>query len=106
MDQAGKMLKMRIKIDVWSQGLSNDQRENIRKNLGELFVQLPARRVWLYLKSVRLMLRIGPKNWTAQSFDQSQIQKWRKGENAEDHIVEGRFPQKLRTSLSAFSVTD
>lgn len=106
MDQARKMLNMRIKIDVWSRGLSNDQRENIRKKLGELFVQLPARRVWLYLKSVRLMLRIGPKNWTAQSFDRSQIQKWRKGENAEDHIVEGRFPQKLRTSLGAFSVTD
>ena len=92
MDQAAKMLNMRIKIDVWSKGLSNARREDIREKLAELFCQLPARRVWLYLKRTRLMLRVGAKNWTDQSFNPTKLKKWRKGEDAEDHIVEGKFP--------------
>ena len=91
MDQAAKMLNMRIKIDVWSKGLSNARREDIREKLAELFCQLPARRVWLYLKRTRLMLRVGARNWTDQSFNPTKFKKWRKGEDAEDHIIEGKF---------------
>jgi hypothetical protein len=55
MEQARKMLNMRIKVDVWSQGLDEDFREGIRRNVRDLFCQLPVRRVWYYLKLVRYM---------------------------------------------------
>jgi hypothetical protein len=55
MDQAGRMLKMRIKIDVWSQGLDESFRAKIREHLQDLYCQLPARRVWYYLKHFRNM---------------------------------------------------
>jgi hypothetical protein len=52
MDQARKMLNMRIKIDVFTKGLDERFREGVRKDLRELFCQLSPQRVWLYLKSV------------------------------------------------------
>jgi hypothetical protein len=55
LDQAHRMLKMRIKIDVWSQGLDESFREGIRERLRDLYCQLPARRVWYYLKLFRYM---------------------------------------------------
>jgi hypothetical protein len=56
MDQAGKMLKMRIKFDVWSQGLDEGFRNDIRENLRDIFSQFPSRRVWYYLKQLRNMV--------------------------------------------------
>jgi len=44
MDQSAKMLKLRIKIDVWSKGIDESIREEIRNHLRDLFCQLPARR--------------------------------------------------------------
>ena len=55
LDQAEKMLKLRIKIDVWSCGIKEATRQQIRENLCELYCQLPSRRVWFYLKHVRHM---------------------------------------------------
>lgn len=56
LDQAAKMVNMRIKIDVWTQGLDESFRDKVRENLRELFCQLPPRRVWYYLKRIRHML--------------------------------------------------
>jgi hypothetical protein len=56
MEQASRMLNMRIKIDVFTKGLAEDFREGVRDNLRELFCQLPPRRVWKYLKYIRSML--------------------------------------------------
>ncbi|KAJ9616680.1 hypothetical protein H2200_000399 [Cladophialophora chaetospira] len=56
LDRSAKMLKLRIKIDVWTQGLDESFREKVRTNLRELFCQLPARRVWYYLKRTRFMV--------------------------------------------------
>ncbi|OBT57412.1 hypothetical protein VE04_02573 [Pseudogymnoascus sp. 24MN13] len=53
MDQARNMMNMRIKFDVWSTGLNEHIRNNIRENLRHIFSQLPARRVWYYLKHLR-----------------------------------------------------
>ena len=92
MDQAAKMLNMRIKIDVWSQGLNTSQREDIRQKLGQLFCQLPARRVWLYLKRVRFMLRRGKGKGAGRAFDASQLASHGKSKEAEDVIVNGRSP--------------
>ena len=47
------MLNMRIKIDVWSKGLDERLRQQIRENLGAMFRQLLPRRMWYYLKEVR-----------------------------------------------------
>lgn len=57
MVQAAKMLNMRIKIDVWTEGLDESFREKVRENLRNLFSQLPARRVWYYVKQLRHMLK-------------------------------------------------
>ena len=74
MDQAKKMLNLRIKIDVWSKGLSNSQREDIQLKLGKLFCQLPERRMWLYLKSVRSVLRPGNSGEARQAVDTSMLE--------------------------------
>jgi len=54
---------MRIKIDVWSQGLDESKRVKIRENLRDLFCQLPVRRLWFYLKQLRLMQLIERPEW-------------------------------------------
>jgi hypothetical protein len=85
MDQGAKMLNMRIKIDVWTQGLDESFREKVRENLRDLFCQLPARRVWFYLKNLRHMLLKG--NGTVGSqLDSDHLM----GE-PEDVIVNGKY---------------
>lgn len=57
MDQARRMLNMRIKIDVWSQGVEENIRQQTRENLTDLFCQdIPLQRLWLYMKHIRSML--------------------------------------------------
>ncbi len=88
MDQAAKMLNMRIKIDVWSQGLVEPVRQDIREKLRDLFCQLPARRVWIYLKHLRYMLLKGKKpdrRVGAQGFSDREMA------GAEDDIAKGNY---------------
>src|SRR3954452_14633081 len=60
MDQARRMLNMRTKVDVWTQGVAETIREEIREKVRDLFCQyaLP-RRVWFYLKQIRHMKLAG-----------------------------------------------
>lgn len=58
------MVKLRIKIDVCSQSLAEGQREQIRTNLRDLFCQLLPRRLWFYLKRLRLMQLTDPLDTT------------------------------------------
>lgn len=55
LDQAAKMLNLRIKIDVWSQGVDERIRVKNREQLRDLFCQLSPRRVFCYLKYTRNM---------------------------------------------------
>ncbi|KFY32187.1 hypothetical protein V493_00439 [Pseudogymnoascus sp. VKM F-4281 (FW-2241)] len=55
LEQARNMLNMRIKFDIWSTGLDERLRNDIRENFQHIFSQLPVRRVWYYLKHVRIM---------------------------------------------------
>jgi len=87
MDQAAKMLNMRIKIDVWTRGLDESFREKIRENLRVLFCQLPARRVWYYLKRIRHMLLKGNG---ADGTVGSQLASDHLMEGPEDVIVKGK----------------
>jgi hypothetical protein len=56
-EQARRMLNLRIKIDVWCNalGIGKIIREEILDNLRDLFCQLPPRRLWHYLKSIRYL---------------------------------------------------
>lgn len=55
------MLKLRIKIDAWSQGVDEDIRRRNRTLLVEEYMNLPCRRFWLYLRRCRLMVSTGGK---------------------------------------------
>lgn len=55
LDQARRMVKLRIKIGVWSQGLDESKREKIHENLRDVFCQVPARHLWYYLKQLQIM---------------------------------------------------
>lgn len=97
MDQAGRMVKMRIKIDVWSQGLDEDFRQKIRKNLQDLFCELPPRRVYHYLKHIRHLelTRFGPNGDQGPRFDPEDLIA-----GPEDVLVRGKFPIMLEIAHS------
>jgi hypothetical protein len=97
MDQAAKMLKLRIKIDVWSQGIAENRREEIRENLQDLFCQLPARRVWLYLKRIRFMQMRGR---VPIGMIDSQLGSNDMLDGPEDIIVNGKYPSLDEPALS------
>lgn len=96
MDQAAKMLKMRIKIDVWSQGLAENKRVEIRENLQDLFCQLPARRVWLYLKRIRFMHM---RERVPIGMIDSQLDSNDMLDGPEDIIVNGKYPSPDEPAL-------
>ncbi|KAG6286256.1 hypothetical protein E4U46_005069 [Claviceps purpurea] len=52
--QSARMLKLRIKIDVWSRGVDEQLRHSNREYLDQQYLMLPRRRLWLYLKRRRL----------------------------------------------------
>lgn len=85
MNQAAKMLNMRIKIDVWTKGLEESFKEKVRETLKDLFCQLPARRVWFYLKHIRHMLL------KSKGTVESQLEYDRLMEGPEDIIVNGKY---------------
>ena len=96
MDQAAKMLKMRIKIDVWSQGLAENKRVEIREHLQDLFCQLPARRVWLYLKHIRFMHM---REENSIGMIDSQLYSNDVLDRPEDIIVNGKYPSPAEPAL-------
>lgn len=61
-EQANLMVELRIKIDVWSYGIDEQLRQRSRATLMNLYLQLPCRRVWLYLKSFRGTLLRDPND--------------------------------------------
>jgi len=98
MDQARKMLNMRIKVDVWSKGLDENFREGIRNNVKDLFCQLPVRRVWYYLKLVQYMRLKGSGAGGAGS---PEFGGANSPEGPEDMIAKGRTPHHLFTHKRA-----
>jgi hypothetical protein len=55
LDQTERMLNLRIKVDVWSQGLEESARQKIRDNVRELYSEFPPQRVYYYVKRIRHM---------------------------------------------------
>lgn len=54
MEQATRMWKLRVKIDVWSRGVDESLRQRNRELLVGAYLRLPPRRVLLYLKQFRV----------------------------------------------------
>jgi hypothetical protein len=48
------MINLRIKIDVWSQGIDERIRERNRQLLIDTYMGFPPARVWYYLKHVSM----------------------------------------------------
>ena len=48
------MWKLRVKINVWSQGLDESLRERNRLILIETYLRSPPRRVWLFVTHIRV----------------------------------------------------
>lgn len=63
MHQSNLMLKLRIKIDSWSQGVDEAIRKRNRTLLVEEYMNLPCRRFWLYLRHWRFMVLTDGKPW-------------------------------------------
>lgn len=53
MEQAERMAKFRVKIDVWSQGVSEDIRSRNRSIVDAMLLDMPRHRYWLYIKFMR-----------------------------------------------------
>jgi hypothetical protein len=99
MDQASRMLNMRIKIDVWSNGLDENFREIIRENLRDLFCELPARRVLYYLKHLRHLQLKGfrPNGDQGSRLDIEDLM-----DGPEDVLVRGKFSIMLEIARPVF----
>jgi hypothetical protein len=80
------MVKMRIKIDVWSQGLHESKREEIRDHLRDIYCGLPARRVWFYLKHIRNM-HVRSDRLLGTQFNLENV-----ADGPEDGIANGKYP--------------
>jgi hypothetical protein len=97
MEQARKMLNMRIKVDVWSQGLDEIFRNDIRENVRDLFCQLPVRRVWFYLKLVQQM---NLNNGRVGVLENSGLDGGKSLDGPEDVIAKGKILYHLPTKTS------
>ncbi|KPM38266.1 hypothetical protein AK830_g8295 [Neonectria ditissima] len=69
LEQAHLMLKLRIKIDSWSQGVNEIVRQRNRLLLIDAYLRLPPCRVWVFLKMMRHMV-LGPKTKLKERSDQ------------------------------------
>jgi hypothetical protein len=103
LEQSRRMLKMRIKVDVWSQGLDESFRESIRDNVRDLFCQLPVRRVWHYLKSFQYMLLQGHR---IGELAYSGLDDGKSLDGPENVIAKGRtlYPSLKRISMVNLSL--
>ncbi|KAE8149083.1 hypothetical protein BDV25DRAFT_130646 [Aspergillus avenaceus] len=68
MYQSGAMAFMKIKLDVIlaRSRLTHYERLEVKFHLQQLFMQLPAQRVWLYLKIMRNLPNFDPKDFKKQ----------------------------------------
>ncbi|KAK0744858.1 hypothetical protein B0T21DRAFT_280676 [Apiosordaria backusii] len=104
--QVDLMRIFRIKIDVWSKGIVDDLiRQRNRDLIETAYLRLPSRRVWLFIKSVRLMLLAGPEKPVDTALITSEF------DGPEDTIARGMLLLFLETMFKArmylrYRVTD
>lgn len=88
MKQVFLMMKLRIKIDVWSRGLDEALRERNRNLLMDAYTRLPSHRFWLYTKHWRDTILRGPGDPRAQEHAQPQDAY---DDGPEDVIARGKW---------------
>lgn len=106
MKQVFLMMKLRIKIDVWSRGLDEALRERNRNLLMDAYTRLPSHRFWLYTKHWRDTILRGPGDPRAQEHAQPQDAY---DDGPEDVIARARYiihPNKLNTLMKVAVETD
>ncbi|UKZ76002.1 hypothetical protein TrVFT333_003698 [Trichoderma virens FT-333] len=72
MQQTRLMMKLRIKIDVWSHGIDESLRERNRTLLMDAYTRLPPHRFWIYTKHWRYTILCGPGGPSNEEQIQSQ----------------------------------
>lgn len=83
------MWKLRVKIDSWSQGVDEFIRQRNRMLLTDLYFRLAPRRVWLYVKQVRIA-HLGQSEEFETLFDSGNSTY-----GPEDIIVQGKCAYQL-----------
>lgn len=88
MRQVYLMMKLRIKIDVWSKGLDEALRERNRNLLMDAYTRLPPHRFWLYTKHWRdtILRRPGDRRIAGHAVPQNV-----NDERPEDVIAKGKW---------------
>ncbi|KAI1759861.1 hypothetical protein GGR53DRAFT_523522 [Hypoxylon sp. FL1150] len=98
LEQAQRMLTLRIKIEVWSKGIPEHIRAQARKWLIESYLEgCPSRTVLHYLKRVRLMILYHDKE--GRSMKGTEIDN-SKVEGGEDVVAECAHHLTTRTKLN------
>ncbi|KAI1773333.1 hypothetical protein F4818DRAFT_423952 [Hypoxylon cercidicola] len=98
LEQAQRMLTLRIKIDVWSKGIPEYIRAQAREWLIKSYLEgCPPRRVLHYLKRVRLMVLYHDKEGHLSKA--TEVDHW-KIEGAEDVVAEAAHSLTTRTGLN------
>lgn len=87
LEQAEKMRIFRVKIDVWTKGLPEHDRQEVRNSLRDIYCQHTlTRRLWLYLKvGIRAMSLGTPQSWSKHIFSPEIMH------GPEDVIVKGEI---------------
>ena len=82
------MLKLRVKLDVWSQGLDESLRQRNRLLLIQSYLRLPPRRVWFFVEYARFAILDQAEDLKIKSdlFDYASAH----GEEPEDTIAKGK----------------
>lgn len=87
MDQAALMMKLRIKIDVWSTKIDEGLRQRNVKLLIDAYLRLPPGRVWQYLKRWRSTMLSAPDDPVPTAGNNHQQEIY--GDGPEDVIAKG-----------------
>jgi hypothetical protein len=82
------MWKLRVKIDVWSKGLDETLRQRNRDLLIEDYLRLPPRRVWHFLKHIRLAFLRQNTRFKEESDPYNLVDSFVQG--PEDAIAQGK----------------
>lgn len=104
MEQAERMAKFRVKIDVWSQGVSEDIRSRNRSIVDAMLLDMPRHRYWLYIKFMRHRAPTSGANIIANEVMRKKLRGEESGglgvlSGPEDVVVLGRFSSTMQRVL-------
>ncbi|KAI8630451.1 hypothetical protein F5Y19DRAFT_474233 [Xylariaceae sp. FL1651] len=96
LDQSERMLKLRVKIDVWSKGIPEHIRAQARDWLIGAYLRCPSRRILFFVKSVRSMILEQDNQGYSPRRGTSQVQP----DEPEDVIAEAMHDKMTSEKLN------